>query len=54
MIENVINRLNFIIDKVLNILFEIGEENMFEKLLFIKWSKKEIIGYLIDSVINNY
>ena len=54
MIEKAINRLNFIIDKVANILSEISEENMSVKPLPTKWSKKEIIGHLIDSATNNH
>ena len=54
MIEKAINRLNFIIDKVPNILSEISEENMSVKPLPTKWSKKEIIGHLIDSATNNH
>lgn len=54
MIEKAINRLNFIIDKAPSILTEIGEENMSAKSLPTKWSKKEIIGHLIDSATNNH
>lgn len=54
MIERAINRLNFIIDKVPNILSEISEENMSVKPLPTKWSKKEIIGDLIHSATNNH
>jgi hypothetical protein len=54
MIEKAISRLNYIIDKVPSILTEIGEENMSAKPLPTKWSKKEIIGHLIDSATNNH
>ena len=54
MIEKTINRLNFILDKVPNILSEISEENMNLKPFPNKWSKKEIIGHLIDSATNNH
>jgi hypothetical protein len=54
MIEKAINRLIFIIDKVPNILSEIGDENMSIKPSPNKWSKKEIIGHLIDSATNNH
>ena len=54
MIEKAISRLNYIIDKVPSILKEIGEENMSAKPLPTKWSKKEIIGHLIDSATNNH
>jgi hypothetical protein len=54
MIEKAISRLNYIIDKVPSILTEISEENMSAKPLPTKWSKKEIIGHLIDSATNNH
>ncbi|NJL76695.1 MAG: DinB family protein [Saprospiraceae bacterium] len=54
MIEKAINRLNFIIDKVSKNLSEISEEEMSVKPLPNKWSKKEIIGHLIDSATNNH
>jgi hypothetical protein len=54
MIEQAIGRLNFIIDKVPSILTQISEEKMSEKLSPNKWSKKEIIGHLIDSATNNH
>lgn len=54
MIEEAISRLNYIIDKVPSILTEIGEENMSAKPLPNNWSKKEIMGHLIDSATNNH
>jgi hypothetical protein len=54
MIEKAISRLNYIIDKAPSILTEISEENMSAKPLPTKWSKKEIIGHLIDSATNNH
>jgi len=54
MIEKAISRLSFIIDKVPNILTQICEEKMSEKPSPNKWSKKEIIGHLIDSATNNH
>ena len=54
MTENAISRLKYILDKVPNILAEIGEDNMSDKPLPNKWSKKEIIGHLIDSATNNH
>lgn len=54
MIEKAINRLSYIIEKVPNILIEIGEEKMSIKPFPNKWSKKEIIGHLIDSATNNH
>lgn len=54
MIEQAINRLNFIIDKVPSILTQISEEKLSEKPSPNKWSKKEIIGHLVDSATNNH
>lgn len=54
MIEKAINRLNFILDKVPDILLQISEEKMADKPSLDKWSKKEIIGHLIDSATNNH
>jgi hypothetical protein len=54
MIENAVNRLKHILDKVPRILTEISEEKMSYKPLPNKWSKKEIIGHLIDSATNNH
>lgn len=54
MIEQAISRLDFIIDKVPGILMQISEEEMSEKLSPNKWSKKEVIGHLVDSATNNH
>jgi len=54
MIEKAINRLNIIIEKVPNILRAKSEEYMSAKPLPDKWSKKEILGHLIDSATNNH
>jgi hypothetical protein len=54
MIKQAISRLNLIIDKVPGILTQISEEKMSEKPTPNKWSKKEIIGHLIDSATNNH
>ena len=54
MIDASIDRLCYIIEKAPIKLTEIGEEKMSEKPLPNKWSKKEIIGHLIDSATNNH
>lgn len=54
MIEEAIEQLSYIVEKVPNLLIGIGEEKMAEKLTPNKWSKKEIIGHLIDSATNNH
>lgn len=52
--EKVINRLNYIIEIAPTLLSEISEEKMSVKRLPTKWSKKEILGHLIDSATNNH
>lgn len=54
MIEQAINRLNFIVEKAPSLLMQINEEKMSEKSTPKKWSKKEILGHLIDSATNNH
>jgi len=49
-----INRLDYIINKVPIILSEISEEEMAIKPSLNNWSKKEIMGHLIDSATNNH
>ncbi len=53
-IEKAINRLTNIIDKVPTKLSEFNESVMSEKQLPTKWSKKQILGHLIDSATNNH
>jgi hypothetical protein len=54
MIESSINRLKWILDKLPSVLTQISEEKMSEKASPNKWSKKEILGHLIDSATNNH
>lgn len=54
MIEIAINRLEFIIYNVPQILLKVGEKEMSEKFSIKKWSKKEILGHLIDSATINH
>lgn len=54
MIERAINRLGFIIETAPSILTQLSEESMSEKPLPNKWSKKEILGHLLDSATNNH
>ena len=54
MIEKALNRLEYIINLTPKMLTEISEENMSTKPSPKKWSKKEIIGHLIDSATNNH
>ncbi len=54
MIEQTIKRLEYLTEMIPNLLYEIGEENLSFKISEEKWSKKEIIGHLIDSATNNH
>lgn len=54
MIEQAIIRLNFLVEKAPGLLTQINEEKMSEKPAPNKWSKKEILGHLIDSATNNH
>ncbi len=49
-----INRLKFLIDTVPQKLLAIPEQDFSYKSAPEKWSKKEIIGHLIDSAANNH
>jgi len=51
--ESIANDLNNIIDKHLSALQFISEEKYTFKSSPAKWSKKEILGHLIDSAQNN-
>lgn len=52
--EEAITRLSYIVDVIPGILAEVGEEKMSAKPLPDKWSKKEVLGHLIDSATNNH
>ncbi len=54
MINNTINRLNVLLDKIPTLLLEISEEDFSMKINPTTWSKKEILGHLIDSATNNH
>lgn len=54
MINQALARLTFIVGKASSMLTQISEEKMSEKPAPNKWSKKEIIGHLIDSAANNH
>ncbi|MFK7807958.1 MAG: DinB family protein [Saprospiraceae bacterium] len=54
MTQESINRLNFILNTAPDLLMEINEESMANKPFPNKWSKKEILGHLIDSATNNH
>lgn len=54
MIEIALNRLWFLVETIPPLLSEIDEEVLSAKPGPGRWSKKEIIGHLIDSATNNH
>jgi len=54
MIEKSIERLQFLCNTIPSLLLEIDETIFSMKTKPEKWSKKEIIGHLIDSATNNH
>jgi hypothetical protein len=48
------NRLAYLIEIIPNLLTQIKEEEFQKKDKPNKWSKKEILGHLIDSATNNH
>jgi hypothetical protein len=54
MITSSIERLQFLCEKIPKLLLDIDEITFNQKTQPGKWSKKEIIGHLIDSATNNH
>jgi hypothetical protein len=54
MVEQSIKRLEYLTDIIPSLINEMGEESFSLKISKDKWSKKEIIGHLIDSATNNH
>jgi hypothetical protein len=54
MLHQTINRLQYLCDKIPDLLTTISEENFTFKVSEKKWSKKEILGHLVDSATNNH
>lgn len=54
MIQKAIDRLFFLCDTIPTLLNEIDDTLFSEKPNVEKWSKKEILGHLIDSATNNH
>jgi hypothetical protein len=54
MIETAILRLEFLCDTIPPLLAAIDEQDFSHKESPVKWSKKEVIGHLIDSAANNH
>ena len=49
-----INRLKYLCDVIPNLLMPISAQEFSAKPSETKWSKKEILGHLIDSATNNH
>jgi len=54
MIEFAIKRLEYLCDTIPQLLTEMDEQTFSVKPKPNKWSKKEIVGHLIDSATNNH
>lgn len=50
----VINRLEYLCQTIPQLLINLNDEEFSSKPDSIKWSKKEIMGHLIDSATNNH
>jgi hypothetical protein len=53
MLQNTITRLNTLIEDVPSLIGNLPASNLSMKPLPSKWSKKEILGHLCDSALNN-
>src|SRR6185436_17542687 len=51
--NNIINRLSFILREAPLKIYAFSDSDLSQKPSVNKWSKKEIIGHLCDSAINN-
>jgi hypothetical protein len=54
MLSNAIERLSYLCSTIPALLKAIPKEEFCDKLSRDKWSKKEMIGHLIDSATNNH
>ncbi len=54
MLENSIERLRYLVNVIPGLLKNITEEDFSFKATENKWSKKQILGHLIDSATNNH
>ncbi len=52
--SNSVNRLKVLLENIPTLLLEISEDLFSMKINSTKWSKKEILGHLIDSAANNH
>lgn len=54
MIEESIKRLEYLCSTIPDLLYKMDDKLFSEKPIPEKWSKKEILGHLIDSATNNH
>ena len=54
MTTNAIERLEYLCNTIPELLTSIDDKMFSEKVRQDKWSKKEILGHLIDSATNNH
>ncbi len=54
MLQNTISRLEYLCNTIPKLVLQINEVDFEYKSAPNKWSKKEIIGHLIDSATNNH
>jgi hypothetical protein len=54
MIENSIKKLQYLCEIVPELLLKIDEKTFSKKTTPEKWSKKQVLGHLIDSATNNH
>lgn len=52
--SNSVKRLKVLLENIPTLLLEISEDLFSMKINSTKWSKKEILGHLIDSAANNH
>jgi hypothetical protein len=52
--NNIINRINHLINEIPQKVTAISEDSLSAKPVLNKWSNKEIIGHLCDSAFNNH
>jgi hypothetical protein len=51
--ENVVNELRSVVEAYSQKFYQISDSDFSAKLNPVKWSKKEVIGHLVDSAQNN-
>ena len=54
MLSTTISRLQYLCDAIPSIINQIPEQEFSSKPAPDKWSKKEILGHIIDSATNNH